>query len=196
MTTYYDLLQPRWKGKINITDPTLVGRGRKWFAAALFYKSLDIDFMKSLSLQEPMVTRDRRLQIEWVAQGKHLASLLPSSEMYREFLQAGAPLTYIRLKESKLLLEGGSSGVSLMDKMPHPQAAKLFINWYLSKEGQTVFSRSYMYQSFRVDVPIDHLDPETVRDPKFDYPVENEDFLDETPRFEKMAKDIFSPLLK
>lgn len=194
LISYYDLLKPKYKGKINMYDPTLPGRGNKWFGTVLVLKSLDLDFMKALVKQELLITRDIRLQVEWVAHGKHLVSMLPRSAIYREFLEAGAPLDYIKLKESKLVLGGGTSGVALIEKASHPNAAKLFVNWFLSKEGQTAFSKAYMYQSFRLDVPTDHLDTQTVRDPKLDYHVETEDFLKKVGEMTRLAKEIFGPL--
>lgn len=196
LTSYHDLLQPKYRGKLNLTDPTISGRGNKWFGAVLFFKSLDLDYMKALAGQELMLTRDKRLQIDWVAKGKHLVAMLPNSPQYREFLDAGAPLDYIRVKESKLVLGGGSSGVSLVENQPHPQAARLFLNWFLSKEGQTIFSRVFSYQSFRVDVPVDHLPSDQVRAPDVDYPVESEAFLEFVSRASQQAKDIFGPFLR
>lgn len=35
----------------------------------------------------------------------------------------------------------GTIGIPV--KLAHPNAAKLFINWILTKEGQTVFSKGY-----------------------------------------------------
>lgn len=196
LTSYHDLLQPKYKGKLNFTDPTISGRGNKWFGAVLFFKGLDLDYMKALAAQEPMLIRDKRLQIEWVAKGKHLAAMLPNSPQYREFLEAGATLDYLRLKESKLVLGGGSSGVSLIENPPHPQTTRLFLNWFLSKEGQTVFSRFFNYQSFRVDVPVDHLPSDQVRVPGVEYPVESEDFLEFVSKASQQSKDIFGPLLR
>lgn len=196
LASYYDLLQPKYKGKINIYDPTLPGRGNKWFISNLIMQSLDLDYMKSLARQDIFITRDIRLQVEWVAQGKHLVSMLPRSAIFRDFYQAGAPLDYITLKESKQMLGGGTSGVAIIDRPTHPAAAKLFANWYLSKEGQTVFSRAYMYQTFRLDVPVDHLDSKMLRDPKIDYPIETEDFLKRGQELTAMAKEVFGPLVR
>lgn len=196
LSSYHDLLQLKYKGKINIYDPTLPGRGNKWFISNLIMQNLDLDYMKALAKQDIFITRDIRLQVEWVAQGKHFVSMLPRSAIFRDFYQAGAPVDYISLKESKQMLGGGTSGVAVIDRQTHPAAAKLFANWYLSKEGQTVFSKAYMYQTFRLDVPVDHLDSKMLRDPKIDYPIETEDFLKRGQEFTAAAKEVFGPLLR
>jgi ABC-type Fe3+ transport system substrate-binding protein len=46
----------------------------------------------------------------------------------------------------------------LLTKAPHPNAAKVYINWLLSKEGQTGFARASGYISARLDVPTDHAE--------------------------------------
>ena len=47
--------------------------------------------------------------------------------------------------------------VGMFNRAPHPNAAKVYINWLLSKEGQTEFARATGYISARLDVPTDHV---------------------------------------
>jgi ABC-type Fe3+ transport system substrate-binding protein len=42
----------------------------------------------------------------------------------------------------------------LFNRPPHPSAAKVFVNWLLSKEGQAVFAQAQGYVSGRADVPL------------------------------------------
>jgi ABC-type Fe3+ transport system substrate-binding protein len=49
-----------------------------------------------------------------------------------------------------------NGSVALFNRAPHPNAAKVYINWLLSKEGQTEFARAAGYVSARVDAPTDH----------------------------------------
>lgn len=196
LTSYQDFLQPNWKGKMNLTDPTVAGRGRRWFGTTLYYKNLDLDYMRALAKQEPFLTRDKRLQIEWVAKGKHLVSLLNAPSVYYDFRDAGASIKEIYLKESKVMLGGGSSGLSAIGNPLHPNAARLFVNWYLSKEGQTAFTKAYMYQSFREDVATEHLLSAKIRKPGSKYEVESEDFLRNISQYDKLASEIFGPLIK
>ena len=52
----------------------------------------------------------------------------------------------------------------------HPNAAKLFVNWWLSKEGQmTAQKADPLDQSLRIDIPNDEITPETRRLPNVDY---------------------------
>ncbi len=50
---------------------------------------------------------------------------------------------------------GSSNNIMVLNRRPNPNATKLFVNWFLSKEGQTIRhtkSSGVPDQSFRVDV--------------------------------------------
>jgi ABC-type Fe3+ transport system substrate-binding protein len=50
--------------------------------------------------------------------------------------------------------------MSFLTGVPHPNAAKVFINWFYSREGQTVYNQHHQSVSLRKDVPQDHLSPQ------------------------------------
>ncbi len=81
---------------------------------------------------------------------------------------------------------------------PHPNATTVFVNWFLSKEGQTLYSMTALAESARLDVPTDHLDKGDLRVPGIKYFMsEDEDFLIKKVEYEnKWAKEVFAPLLK
>jgi ABC-type Fe3+ transport system substrate-binding protein len=65
-----------------------------------------------------------------------------------------------------------------MNQAPHPNAAKLFINWLLSREGQTNFQKTMnttdlVMESMRVDIPKDPIPPERRRAAGVNYIVMN-----------------------
>ena len=81
-----------------------------------------------------------------------------SDVIAEERIRAGVPLAIIDPRQMK---EGtdvspASGGLGLFNRAPHPNAAKVYINWLLSKEGQTAFARHTGYISARLDVPTDH----------------------------------------
>ena len=47
----------------------------------------------------------------------------------------------------------GSGCIALMNRAPQPNAAVVFLNWFLSRDGQTTWSKALDLQSRRVDVP-------------------------------------------
>lgn len=197
ISSYFDLLRPEFKGVINMQDPTISGKGQKWFQVALaVYPAIDINFMKALAKQEPVIIRDKRLQIEWLARGKHRVSLLPDDATIAEFKSVGAPIDYLSPQETRPRLATSSGGLALIKDAPHPNAVKLFINWLLTREGQHIFSKAYPAQSTRVDVPTDFLQSDEIRQPGVEYFWETEDFLRGEEKNLKLAWEIFGHLLK
>jgi iron(III) transport system substrate-binding protein len=67
-------------------------------------------------------------------------------------------------------LSAGYGTVMFMNNAPHPNAAKIFINWLLSKEGSTAWSRVVEKYMARVDVPgPEHATTSGRTDPNKDY---------------------------
>jgi len=56
-------------------------------------------------------------------------------------------------------LTAGFGSVVLIQRAPHRNAVKVYLNWLLSKDGQLEWSKASGYLSRRLDVPRDHLDP-------------------------------------
>ncbi len=193
--SYKDLLDPKWKGKIIMYDPTIAGAASRW-VAVVADKYMGSDFMVQFAKNEPVITRDYRLQIEGTAKGKYLITIGSHPDILAEFMKLGAPLKPVMPAEGAFLT-GGSGLVSYLNKAAHPNASKVFINWFLSKEGQTYYSRSILAQSARVDVPTDHLDKDDIRDPNVKYFVsEEETFLIKIREYQEKSKVIFKSSLQ
>jgi iron(III) transport system substrate-binding protein len=155
----YKLLNPKWKGKIAVQDPIPSGTGNgvfRWVWHVLGPEKA-MDFYRKIRAQAAVIDRDQRAQIEWVAQGKYPLNLGPGTVMYQ--LQArGLKFGVIpNFKDYGAYLTPGFGSLMFINRAPHPNAAKVFLNWLLTKEGQTVFSKGMGYVSRRVDVPTDHV---------------------------------------
>lgn len=196
LVSWFDLLNPKLKGKMNMYDPTTAGKGGDLVVKAMKVYGLGLEYLKSLAKQEPVVIRDHRLQIEWVVQLEHIITINPHNEQYEIFKQAGAQLDSTIFKETKDMLGGGSYNFAMIDKPPHPQAARLFANWFLSKEGQSIISRAAGIQSAREDTPTDYLSERLKRKPGVEYAIETEEMILEEDSFYPLAVEIFGPLMK
>lgn len=151
-----DLLNPKWKGKILAGDPRFAGPGQATFSYFYAHKDLGPDFIRMLAKQNLHLLQDDRQTSEWLATGKYPVLVGGSDTDVEPFLRQNLP---IRILNPKQLREGGyltagAGGLSIMNKAPHPNAAKVYINWLLSKEGQTALVKSNGYHSRRVDTPI------------------------------------------
>lgn len=200
--SYFDLLDPRWKGKVIINDPTTEGTSFNGFSSLIMNKVVDLDFFRQLVAMQSALLRDQRLQLDWLARGKYSVLLWPWTGGVTEYLRAGAPIIYKPVKEGTYVSVLGS-GTALMEKAPHPNAARIFINWLFSREGQMLYQDTGLRQSARVDIPttvLEREDPFSLRrEGEIYFPAANGKekwVLHEQDSYEKMAREVFAPLLR
>lgn len=155
LKSYYDLLDPRWKGKIVMRDPRGGGSGNAWilFMDQIWGWDKTRDYLLQFVKQEPILTRDLRFQAESLARGKYAISVAPNPTRLIEMQETGAPVAEVRIKEGLNTATGGGVIALPGGPLPHPNAARVFINWLLTREGQTFFSPLIMRPSRRLDVP-------------------------------------------
>jgi iron(III) transport system substrate-binding protein len=168
--SYWDLLQPKWKGKLLGQDP----RGAALLTPVLILyhrPGLGADFVRRLYTETDITLfRDRRQGTNWLATGK-----FPLCHLCREIDKAakqGLPVEDIPpdgLKEGGTIGGGGSSVLALINRAPHPNAARVFINWYLSRQGQRVWQNVMNVKevepsdSMRIDISKDDVLPDGKR---------------------------------
>jgi iron(III) transport system substrate-binding protein len=137
-----DLLDPKWKGRISMHDPTVPGTGSN--QAARFYVQFGEDFVKRLYVdQQPGIARDRRQITDWLARGRYPISIDAERDEVERLKKDGLPVEAVyNLPDMPGTLSAGVGEVALMDHAPHPNAAQLFANWIASREGLEVYARA------------------------------------------------------
>lgn len=149
-----DLLDPKWKGKIVMYDPRVRGPGNaRWH---FYVDAMGKDFVRKLAPQLVLV-RDHRQAAEWVATGRYPIGTGLSDVNVRVFSKKGAPIAQIPDFKEGNYISAAWGTANLLTHAPHPNAAKVYINWLLSKEGQLAWQTHAGYNSARVDIPKDML---------------------------------------
>jgi len=171
-SSYNDLLQPKWKGKIGMIDPRLAGAG---LASATFWyttQGLGKDYLvKMFGQQNVAFTPDDRQLTDWVARGQYTIGLASQDFSALDLKQRGVPLELLpaeALKEGTYLTAAWGS-VGAVNRAPHPNAAKLYIDWLLSKEGQEAVAVASGYPSRRLDTSNDGLRDSVIPKPGVQY---------------------------
>jgi iron(III) transport system substrate-binding protein len=196
ITSYHDFLDPKFKGKIVSMDPS-----QRFFGALtqfIYYNpNLGPDFFRKLFGEMDITyARNNRQMTDWLANGKfEICFGCLSIEKAR---QQGLPVDNI---DTTLFKEGAayqaaSGTVSLLNKAPNPNAAKVFINWFLSREGQIsvqkISDAGEHLNSGRVDIPKDDVDPDNRLVPGRTYFDQNSPDWADTAPIDALAKEIMA----
>jgi iron(III) transport system substrate-binding protein len=164
------LLDPSLKGKLIWHDPTLVGSGTSY--AYLVNQKLGDDGLRRVILDQKIAFVPQQFQVveamargtAWIGMGPPVRSLMGP------YTQAGVK-TDIRSfgtsPDNNLEAIGGGALFVFKDR-PHPNAAKVFINWLLSKDVQYGMAKATDQASRRRDVPVTTL-PDATPEPGAHY---------------------------
>ena len=133
--TYEDLLLPRWKGKIGISLDEA-----EWFIGMMDFlgEEKGRQFMKRLAEQNPVLRHGRSVTAMLMLAGEFPLAL-GVVQTTRQRIEAGAPIDMINLSAPTL---AGMRMIGVHANAPHPNAAKLLLNFLLSKEGQTIYQQN------------------------------------------------------
>lgn len=148
-----NLLDPKWKGRMIFTA---YNTGNTYGVAVGIMKHFaDADEMlrKLFVEQQPVYARDTRQITEALIRGQYAIAIGPSRTILQPFLAAGVGRN-VKALDLPELRSLNMEAIYLYNRAPHPNAAKLFINWTLTREGQTAFTQQTQIPSRRTDVPV------------------------------------------
>ena len=199
LKSYWDLTNPKWKGKITSQRPTETGLSVN-LQFYYYQPELGPEFIKRALGAMDVTFGDRRTITDWLAVGKY--AICHGCRQIERASGQGLPVEDFETgdwKEGQPLSTGGGS-ISLIKGAPHPNAARVFINWFLSRKGQTALQKSNdLYgelppNSRRIDIPKDMLPAENrlVEGRKY-LDVARHEFTDMTPVL-NLAKEIVKAL--
>ncbi len=161
--SFWNLLDSKWKGKIITIDPLVAGPINS--AQIFFYKHPDLgpEFLKRLygESQMTIVRADEQL-MDWLSLGKFALGF--GGRDVDKAMAQGLPVNQFlpnHMKEGSSLATYNGT-LSFFNRAPHPNAAKVAVNWLLSREGQSTWldynaKTSGQYDSLREDIPKDKV---------------------------------------
>jgi iron(III) transport system substrate-binding protein len=163
LSSYWDLLNEKWRAKIVVIDPRFAGYGRSGARTVYYHPQLGAEFLRRLFTEQVvMISRDYRQAIDWVAQRRFSILLFGNGDDILQAKAQGLPINVFDTGTWKEggALEPGAFTLVWLDKSPHPNASRVFINWLLSREGQMAVQRDgQVNDSLRVDISKSDLRP-------------------------------------
>jgi iron(III) transport system substrate-binding protein len=141
ISSAWDFLDDKWKGKFVALPPTSGGGGEGWAAevsnphigkewVARFITTMNVNFVT-----------DVRQIVDGLATGRYAAAMNVDARKDMGSMAArGMPIALFdkQVKEPNYMSSSGQGMIGVATNRPHPNAARLFVNWLLSREGQTI----------------------------------------------------------
>jgi len=163
--SYWDFLDSKWKGKIVAYDVSRVSTVAHALRFLYNHPELGQEFIKRFfGEMDVTYSRDERQMVDWLGSGKYQIAFFVSD--IEDAAKQGLPVKFF---EPGVFKEGAfvgpsQGGVTLFKNAPHPNAAKVAINWLLSREGQDTYQKGYaqlhdVRQSMREDISMDVIPP-------------------------------------
>lgn len=130
---YEDLLHPRWKGRLGFNF-----RDAEWFVNMLkiMGREKGTDFMRRLAAQQPGLHEGHNHLAQLLAAGEFPAAVNSYGHILAREKDRGAPVQWVLVEPVIAYLHP----IALAKHAPHPNAGRLFIDFLLSREGQTMLA--------------------------------------------------------
>ena len=144
---YRDLLNPRYANAINTKLSTSGLQHLAWYMLRRMYGD---DYWKQFAELKPHGFDSYVQQFDRTISGQ---DTMIATAQYSGYLAAkakGAPITFVFPEEGMFVAPGV---IGVVTNAPHPEAGRLFLDWYLGVPGQTAMTRTVKNYSPRTDVP-------------------------------------------
>lgn len=191
INSYEDLVKPQYRGLHVAGLMTKAAEGATSVAEVYVLPEVGKDWLQRYILNmKPTRVADIDIGLNWLIEGKKGILMFAGTEGRKvvDLQKRGAPVAELNrtMKEGTTLASNGAADVVMLaDRAAHPNAAKLFINWFLSREGQLLMQKVEPRQdSTRTDIPKDMVDPVDRRREKYPYV-----FLVADPNFAKIQEE-------
>jgi len=131
--SWNDLLDPKWDGKLILDSPTLQGVCYRLYQALPKMGINPDEYFTKLGKNNPAVKAGIYDVVSAVAKGDYSIAVMGYYQYVSQNRPSGVPVQIASVNESWIFTEG--SVFSMVKNCPHPNAALVFLNWYLTTEG-------------------------------------------------------------
>ena len=127
--SWEDLLDPKWKGKIALDEENF-----SWYGAMAqkWGKEKTQRYMRALAKQDIQLRNGQTLIAQLMAAGEFSVAMVLAHRI-EKMKEQGAPVAWVTTLDPVTV---SLHPIGIAAKAPHPNAAKLFVDFILSKDGQ------------------------------------------------------------
>jgi iron(III) transport system substrate-binding protein len=138
--TYQDLLDPKLKGKMAWNGSSVIGAfGFIGNILATMGEDKGMDYLRAISRQQIVnVDASSRAVLDQVIAGEYWINLMTLNNHAVISARKGASVDWLKLEP----VPASFDSVALLKDAPHPHAAKLFLEFLLSEDGQKIFAQN------------------------------------------------------
>jgi iron(III) transport system substrate-binding protein len=147
--TWKDILSPAYKDGISAKLSTSGMQHMQWYMLRKLYGA---DFWPEFAKQRPKGFDSRAQLFDRLAKGDDRVCALAEYAGYTLFKEKGAEIDFVSPPDG---LPATPALIGVVNRAPHPEAARLFLDWALSNRGQAVNQTQtiLLYGSVRSDAP-------------------------------------------
>lgn len=144
-----DLLDPKWRGAMSTKQATSGSQFVQWFELRNLYGE---GFWKDFAKQRPKGFDSRAQMYDRLAKGDDKVCAMAEWAGYQLAAEKGAPIKFVYPADG---MPTATVGTGVVNKAPHPEAARLFVDWLMSPRGQAIYQNNpfLYYPSLRKDAP-------------------------------------------
>ena len=144
--SWKDLLNPKWKDVINVKVSNSGLQHEAWMLVKQMYGD---SYWKEFSALNPRAFDSYVQQFDRTVSGQDQVICTAQYSGYLQFKAKGAPIAFVNPTEGVI---AAPSLTGAVDQAPHPEAAKLFIDWFTGVPGQQAYVKATALYSARSDV--------------------------------------------
>ena len=148
--SWRDFLNPKWKGKILASDPNVMPINNQIYIMLTKHLGFEEEYFRSLGRQDLIVVPTARDRASRLARGEAPLAWVDTMASVSTMVVEGAPIKPLDMREG---VSGSAQTLNIVSGAPHPNAAKVFMNWLLTPEGQMANARFRSLMPLRTDIP-------------------------------------------